>query len=198
VIRCVVESVRVHELTEQHVVNLKDDSGAILPIWIGPDTAFVIQSALAGSKSERPLTHDLLLSSFEKLGVRVARVAITGFVPFSDPAKAGGVFYATLYMEREAERIEIDSRPSDAIALAVRCDAQIFAADEVVEESSIEFQAGDEEASLVTASNLADLDPEEFRQFIETVTPEEFATSLEEVLGEPDDEFDEEPDDEED
>ena len=80
----------------------------------------------------------------------------------------------------------------------MRCDAQIFAADEVVEESSIEFQAGDEEASLVTASNLADLDPEEFRQFIETVTPEEFATSLEEVLGEPDDEFDEEPDDEED
>jgi hypothetical protein len=63
----------------------------------------------------------------------------------------------------------------------VRCDAQIFAADDVVEESGIEFQAGDEESSLVTASNLADLDPEEFRQFIETVTPEEFASSLEEM-----------------
>jgi len=137
VIRCVVESVRVHELTEQHVVNLKDDSGAILPIWIGPDTAFVIQSALAGSKSERPLTHDLLLSSFEKLGVRVARVAITGFVPFSDPAKAGGVFYATLYMEREAERIEVDSRPSDAIALAVRTGAPIDVDEAIFAKSSV-------------------------------------------------------------
>jgi len=72
--------------------------------------------------------------------------------------------------------------------LAVRCDAQIFAADQVVEESSIEFQAGeDDEVSLVTASNLADLDPDEFRRFIETVTPEEFATSLQEELEEVDD-----------
>jgi len=102
VIRCVVESVRIHELTEQHVVNLKDDSGAILPIWIAPDTASAIGNALAGNTSERPLTHDLLLSSFEKLGVRVARVGITGFVPFSDPTKTGGVFYATLYLERKA------------------------------------------------------------------------------------------------
>src|SRR4029453_11191017 len=87
---------------------------------------------------------------------------------------------------------EIDSRPADAIASAVRCDAQIFAADDVVEESGIEFQAGDEETSLVTASNLADLDPEEFRQFIETVTPEEFASSLEEDLGDLEEQDDEE------
>ena len=134
VIRCIVESLRVHELTEQHVVNLKDDdSGAILPIWIGPDTASAIGNALTGNKSERPLTHDLLLSAFEKLGVRVARVGITGFVPFSDPTKTGGVFYATLYLERGTERIEVDSRPSDAIALAIRTgtpidvDAAIFA-----------------------------------------------------------------------
>jgi len=125
VIRCVVESVRVHELTEQHVVNLRDDSGAMLPIWIAADTATAIGDALAGNKSERPLTHDLLLSSFEKLGVRVARVAITGFVPFSDPTKTGGVFYATLYLERGTERIEVDSRPSDAIALAARTGAPI-------------------------------------------------------------------------
>lgn len=124
-IRCVVESVSVHELTEQHVVNLRDDSGAMLPIWIAADTATAIGDALAGNKSERPLTHDLLLSSFEKLGVRVARVAITGFVPFSDPTKTGGVFYATLYLERGTERIEVDSRPSDAIALAARTGAPI-------------------------------------------------------------------------
>ena len=96
-------------------------------------------------------------------------------------------YFARITIVQDGNEIEIDSRPSDAIALAVRCEAQIFAADEVVEESSIEFQAGDEEASLVTASNLADLDPEEFRQFIETVTPEEFASSLDEALGDPDD-----------
>ena len=128
---------RVHELTEQHVVNLKDDSGAILPIWIGADTASVIHSALAGSRSERPLTHDLLLSSFEQLGVRIARVAITGFVPFSDPNKPGGVFYATLYLEREAERIEVDSRPSDAIALAVRTGAPIDVDEAIFAKSSV-------------------------------------------------------------
>ena len=71
-IRCVVESVRVHE--DKHVVNLRDDSGSFMPIWIGPDTASAIGNALTGNKSERPLTHDLLLTAFEKLGVRVARV----------------------------------------------------------------------------------------------------------------------------
>jgi uncharacterized protein len=125
VIRCVVESVRLREETNQYFVNLKADSGAMLPIWIGPDTASAIGDALTGSKSERPLTHDLLISAFEKLGVRLARVGVTGFVPFSDPKQIGGVFYATLFLEREAERIEVDSRPSDAIALAVRTGAPI-------------------------------------------------------------------------
>jgi hypothetical protein len=137
VIRCVVESVRLHEDTKNPVVNLKDDSGAILPIWIGPDTAFAIGNALAGKKSERPLTHDLLLSALEKLGVRVARVGITGFVPFSDPTQTGGVFYATLYLERGAERIEIDSRPSDAIALAVRTGAPVDVDEAIFAKSSV-------------------------------------------------------------
>jgi bifunctional DNase/RNase len=85
---------------------------------------------------------------------------------------------------QDGHEVEIDSRPSDAIALAVRCEAQIFASDDVVDESGIEFQSDDEQASLVTASRLADLDPEEFKRFIETVTPEEFASSLEEAFEE--------------
>jgi hypothetical protein len=105
-------------------------------------------------------------------------------------------YFAKITIVQNGQEVEIDSRPSDAIALAVRCEAQIFADDEVVDESAIEFQAGDDEqVSLVTASNLADLDPEEFRRFIETVTPEEFATSLEEELEEHDDEPVEEDDD---
>jgi hypothetical protein len=137
VIRCVVESVREHPETKQHFVLLKDDAGATLPIWIGPEQAHSIGSHLAGTKSERPLTHDLLLSAFEKLGVRVARVAITGFVPFSDPNQSGGVFYATLYLERGAERFEVDSRPSDAIAIAVRTKAPIDVDEAIFAKSSV-------------------------------------------------------------
>jgi hypothetical protein len=131
-----VDSVRQHPETKQYSVNLKDDSGAVLPIWIGPDTASAIMNALSGTRSERPLTHDLLLSAFEKLDVRVARVGITGFVPFSDPNQSGGVFYATLYLERGSERIEIDSRPSDAIALAIRTGAPIDVDDAIFARSA--------------------------------------------------------------
>ena len=134
-IRCVVESVRVHE--DKHVVNLRDDSGSFMPIWIGPDTASAIGNALTGNKSERPLTHDLLLTAFEKLGVRVARVGITGFVPFSESDKTVGVFYATLYLERGDDRIEVDSRPSDAIALAVRTGAPIDVDEAIFAKSSV-------------------------------------------------------------
>jgi len=137
VVRCVVESLRQHPDTKQNAVLLKDASGAVLPIMIGPDTASAIAGALTGNKSERPLTHDLLLSAFEKLGVRVARVGITGFVPFNDPKQTGGVFYATLYLERESERIEVDSRPSDAIALAVRTGAPIDVDDAIFAKSSV-------------------------------------------------------------
>jgi uncharacterized protein len=137
VIRCTVESVRVHEQTQQHMVNLLDAEGTIMPIWIGPDTAFAIGNALAGTQSERPLTHDLLLSAFAALGVRVTRAAITGFVPFDDPTKPGGVFHATLYCERGAERVELDARPSDAIAIAVRTGAVIDVDDAIFAKSAV-------------------------------------------------------------
>jgi bifunctional DNase/RNase len=137
VIRCVVESVRLHPELKNHVVVLRADSGTVLPIWIGPDSAAAIGGALTGSKNERPLTHDLLLSAFGKLGVRVARVGITGFVPYSDPTQTGGVFYATLYLEQGAERIEVDARPSDAIALAVRTGAPIDVDEAIFAKSSV-------------------------------------------------------------
>jgi bifunctional DNase/RNase len=106
-------------------------------------------------------------------------------------------YYARITIAHNGRELEVDSRPSDAIALAVRCDAQIFAADDVVDESAIEFQAEDEEQpGFVTASNLADLDPAEFRQFLENVTPEEFASSLRDELE--DAEYEDEDDDDDD
>ena len=104
-------------------------------------------------------------------------------------------YFARITIVQDGQELEIDSRPSDAIALAVRCDAQIFARTRSsrsrASSSRRRRRAG---RACVTASSLADLDPEEFRRFIETVTPEEFATSLEEELEE--DEIDEPEDDE--
>ena len=159
---------------KQPIVLLKTSDGdKVLPVWIGHPEAASILMKLQGQEPPRPQTHDLLADVIAQLEAEVVKVTVTEL--------RENTYFARITIVQDGNELEIDSRPSDAIALAVRCDAQIFAADDVVEESGIEFQAGDEETSLVTASNLADLDPEEFRQFIETVTPEEFASSLEEM-----------------
>ena len=170
---------------KQPIVLLKTvDEDRFLPIWIGHAEAAAILMKLQGTDPPRPMTHDLFMEVVSELKGEIVKVTVTEL--------RENTYFAQLTIVQDGREVEIDSRTSDAIALAVRCDAQIFAADQVVEESSIEFQAGeDDEVSLVTASNLADLDPDEFRRFIETVTPEEFATSLQEELGEADDESDE-------
>jgi uncharacterized protein len=176
---------------KQPIVLLKTvDEDRFLPIWIGHAEAAAILMKLQGASPQRPMTHDLLTDVVSELKGEIVKVTVTEL--------RENTYFARITIVQDGKELEIDSRPSDAIALAVRCDAQIFAADEVVDESGIEFQAGDDEqASLVTASNLADLDPEEFRRFLETVTPEEFATSLEEAFEDADeeDEEDEEEDD---
>ena len=170
---------------KQPIVLLKTvDEDRFLPIWIGHPEAAAILMKLQGASPPRPMTHDLLTEVVSELKGEVVKVTVTEL--------RENTYFARITIVQDGQEVEIDSRPSDAIALAVRCEAQIFAADDVVDESGIEFQAGDDEqVSLVTASNLADLDPEEFRRFIETVTPEEFATSLEEALDELDETDDE-------
>jgi bifunctional DNase/RNase len=174
---------------KQPIVLLKTvDEDRFLPIWIGHAEAAAILMKLQGTDPPRPMTHDLFMEVVSELKGEIVKVTVTEL--------RENTYFAQLTIIQDGREVEIDSRTSDAIALAVRCDAQIFAADQVVEESSIEFQAGeDDEVSLVTASNLADLDPDEFRRFIETVTPEEFATSLQEELEEVADESDELEDD---
>ena len=120
------------------------------------------------------MTHDLLTDVISELQGEVVRVEVTEL--------RENTYYARITIVQDGKEVEIDSRPSDAIALAVRCEARIFASEEVIAESGIEFQAeDDEQPGLVIASSLADLDPAEFRKFLETVTPEEFASSLEEL-----------------
>jgi uncharacterized protein len=126
-IRCVVESVRMHEATKQHTVLLKDTSSErVLPIWIGADQAHAISARLYGLKSERPLTHDFVVDAFDKIGVKVASVAVTGLLPQPAMPEGQGVFLARVSILGDGREVEVDCRPSDAIALAVRCDAAIF------------------------------------------------------------------------
>ena len=161
---------------KQPIVLLKtSDDEKFLPIWIGHAEAAAILMKLQGASPPRPMTHDLFADVISELQAEIVRVSVTEL--------RENTFYARITIIQDGREVEIDSRPSDAIALAVRCDAQIFAAEDVIEESGIEFQGEDEEQrGLVTASSLADLDPAEFRQFLETVTPEQFASSLREEL----------------
>jgi bifunctional DNase/RNase len=156
---------------KQPIVLLKTaDDDKFLPIWIGHPEAAAILMKLQGATAPRPMTHDLLNEVISELQGEIIRVTVTEL--------RENTFYARITIVQDGREVDIDSRPSDAIALAVRCDAQIFAADDVIEESGIEFQAEEEQPNLVTMSSLADLDPGEFRKFLETVTVEEFASSL--------------------
>src|SRR4029078_3301284 len=115
---CRVESARVHVLTGQHVVLLQaKDSNRLLPIWIGPDQAPSIATRIAGIASERPLTHDLMMDMVTKLGAEITRIVWKELV--SDDA-GGGIFHGSLCRQLAGKEIEIDFRPSDALARGAR------------------------------------------------------------------------------
>ena len=137
-IEMVVESVRVHMLSSRHVVILKEtERERYLPIWIGPWEASAIAMKLQGLTPERPLTHDLIATTLAELGVRVERVLIA--------ALAEETFHARLVLLSDGRRIEVDSRPSDALAIAVRLGVPIFAAAEVLERAGLGAEAAGEE-----------------------------------------------------
>jgi bifunctional DNase/RNase len=154
---------------KQPIVLLKTVEGnRFLPIWIGHPEAAAILMKLQNSAPPRPMTHDLVTEILLQLDAQVVRVAVTEL--------RESTFYAQVTIQQYGSEIEVDSRPSDAIALAVRAEAPIFVADEVIEESAIEFE-GEE-------INDADLEREvsKFRSFLESVTPDEFAGGEEEEL----------------
>lgn len=163
---------------KQPIVLLKTaDGDKFLPVWIGHPEAASILMKLQDQASPRPQTHDLLAEVIAQLDAEVVRVTVTEL--------RENTFHASITLRRNDDEIEVDSRTSDAIALALRADAKIFAADDVVEESGIEFNgdADDAELRIAAVTPLADLDPDEFRRFLDTVTPEEFAHGLGEDEG---------------
>src|SRR5262245_21739980 len=138
-VEMVIESVRVHMLSNRHVVILKDPEGdRYLPIWIGAWEASAIAMRLQGLSAERPLTHDLFAAALDRLGVRVERVVISEL--------ADETYHARIHLERDGVQVEVDARPSDALALAVRAEVQIFAAEEVLAQAALAADP-DEDAS---------------------------------------------------
>ena len=160
---------------KQPIVLLKTaDGNKFLPIWIGHPEAAAILVKLQNASTPRPMTHDLVTDILGHLDAEVISVAVTEL--------RENTFYARITLQQNGSEIEIDSRPSDAIALAVRCGAKIYAADDVIDESGIEFEESGEAEELGTVTPLADLDPAEFRRFLDSVSPDEFAREEEDRL----------------
>jgi uncharacterized protein len=148
--------VRVELPSNQPIVLLKETEGErYLPIWIGAVEATAIAFALQGVQTPRPMTHDLLRDIMTETDIQVERILISDLVDQT--------FYAVIRMALDGRTTEVSSRPSDAIALAVRIDAPIFAAEEVLEQAGIELR--DEEETEV----------QKFREFLDQVSPEDFA-----------------------
>jgi uncharacterized protein len=148
--------VRIELPTNQPIVLLREAEGErFLPIWIGQAEAAAIALALQGVVTPRPMTHDLLKNILEEIAIQVESIVITEL--------REGTFYAVINMQRNGTSYEISSRPSDAIALAVRLNCKIFASEEVLNEASILIPTGDDDEEV-----------EKFREFLENVNPEDF------------------------
>lgn len=130
-IEVIIDSIRVSLMSQHRIVVLKESSSErYLPIWIGPFEADAITIELQEMPPPRPMTHDLLKSVIRELGGRVVHVLISDL--------RNDVYYARIVIEVNGKQIEIDSRSSDAIALAVRVKAPIFVADTVMAKAAIE------------------------------------------------------------
>lgn len=128
-VEVIVDSIRVSLMSPQRIIILREmDSDRFLPIWIGPFEADAITLSLQELEVQRPLTHDLLRNVLQTLGAQVLRVNITELHE--------DVFYARIILTVNGRELEIDSRPSDALALAVRVNVPIFVADVVMEEAA--------------------------------------------------------------
>ncbi len=158
-IRLLLVGVRVEVPTNQPIVLLREDEGQrYLPIFIGPPEATAIVYALQGMETPRPMTHDLFKTVLDDMSMRLQQVVITEL--------HDGTFYAEIELAGNGNAHRISSRPSDAIALAVRYEdtVPIFADEAVLEEAGVLFENDEEEEQV-----------EQFREFLDQVKPEDFA-----------------------
>jgi uncharacterized protein len=156
----VIYGVSFDMVGKQPIVLLKTrDGNKFLPIWIGHPEAAAILMKLQGANTPRPMTHDLIHDMLGELEITCKSVSVTEL--------RENTFYASITLQLNGREVEIDSRPSDALALAVRTNAPIFAAEEVIAESAIEFEHEVEDTEEVV---------EKFKDFLDQVSPEDFAS----------------------
>lgn len=151
-----IVGVRVELPSNQPIVLLREEGGSrYLPIWIGATEATAIATAIEGVQPPRPLTHDLMRSVIDAAGALAVKVVITEM--------RDSIFFADLTLDVSGKEVKVSSRPSDAIALAVRTGTPVFAAPAVLEEAAVFFEDEDEEEEVA-----------KFREFLEEATVEDF------------------------
>ena len=151
----VIDSIRVNIVNyQQRVVILKvKETNRFLPIWIGSSEADSIALKLQDIPVARPLTHDLLQSTIATLGATVSRIVVSDLTD--------DTFFAKIVLQVNGTSLEVDSRPSDALALAVRTEAPIFAHDEVIERAAVQM---DEEGNPVSSQEEEEETPQPLRE----------------------------------
>jgi bifunctional DNase/RNase len=157
-----IDSIRVSLMSQDRMVVLKDaDSDRYLPIWIGPYEADAITIQLQGVQVARPLTHDLLTSFIQTVGVKVSNIVVSDL--------RNNTFFAKIFIDVDGKEYQIDSRPSDAIALAVRVGAPIFVAEQVMDQAAItpESEISQEVTQQEPQAQPENLDA--FRDFVESL-----------------------------
>lgn len=143
-----------------HPTSDRKGTGRVLPIWIGPAEAASIGMSIQGDSPQRPMTHDLLGSLLDIADAELGFVVINNVVDTT--------FFATVVFEQNDESKNVDARPSDAIALAVRSNVPIYVEEEVLDLASFP-------AAFSVGNNTDSIEVEEFHDFIESVNPDDFS-----------------------
>ena len=167
-VEVVVSRLGMDSSNQSYVLVLQEKGGTrMLPIWIGQAEAHSIVVHIHGVKHERPFTHDLCKSLILAMGGKLRRVQITRV--------ENSTYYGELHIERAGAVVQVDSRPSDAIAIAIRVDAPIFAAESLLVEPSEDDDAVSEEISLPgQPAESAELSAEQLKEYLEHLRPEDF------------------------
>ncbi|MCI0398977.1 MAG: bifunctional nuclease family protein [Chloroflexi bacterium] len=164
-IEVVIDSIRISLISQHRIVMLRDvDGERQLPIWIGPCEAEAITIELQDVEIARPVTHDLLKNVIEEMGGKVSHILINEL--------RDQVFHARLFIDLKGELLEIDCRPSDSIALAVRAKVPIFVDELVMEQAGILPEPDIEEEKPTGGDDVEKLDA--FKDFVDTLDFEDF------------------------
>ena len=138
-----------------------DGAQKALPVWIGAYEANAIAMCLAGMESPRPMTHDLLYNTITQAGYRVTKVVITDLKDTT--------FYAAIYLNSDSGSMEMDARPSDAVALAVRSEAPIYVMEDVLDQSAVDMSTIEKDAAATQKDEwlemLENMDPEDYSKY---------------------------------